>query len=116
VGVLRRFCVAFVVLSTLLGAVRAFAASLDASTSTLGGGEAVVASCQSTPLTATYTTSYDPAIAGYGVSGVVGPGASQLAESTGTTPASGTSFTASSPATSHVRASDVTSVSVTITG
>jgi len=137
-GILTRVGVVIVVFGVLFGAVHAFAASLDTSNTTLGGGSAVVSSCQSSPLHVGYTTSYDPAVAAEEVSsivvsgldgtsatncagksykvGLVGSGGTALVEVSGTTPATGTSFTSPDLGANHVRVSEVTGVIVTITG
>src|SRR3990172_5831415 len=99
------------------GTVYGFAASLNLNTDTLGAAQSVVADCQSGTLTATYTVTYSAAAPGYRVGTVTvdgleagcyskdykitlaDSGDSSLGEATGTTPASGTSFSATfSPA------------------
>ena len=88
------------------------AASLGVSSQTLGSGNSAVAACQAGTLTSSYATSYDAAIPGYKVGVVTVSGLesgcyskafkvtltstsdTSLAEVTGTTPSSGTSFTA----------------------
>jgi len=135
----RRTLLAIVVGAVVFGSIYAMAASLGVSTKTLGAGTTAVAACQSATLTANYATSYDSTIPGYKV-GVVtvtgldttsptncasksfkvtltGPGASNasLAEVTGSTPASGTQFTADF-SSSNVAAASVTGVHVVITG
>jgi len=114
------------------GTVYGFAASLNLNTDTLGAAQSVVAACQSGTLTATYTVTYSAAEPGYRVGTVTvdgleagcyskdykitlaDSGDSSLGEATGTTPASGTSFSATfSPA---VGAAAVESVAVVISG
>jgi hypothetical protein len=123
-----------VVFATVYG----FAASLSVSSSSLGAGTTSVAACQNATLTASYAVSYDSSIPAYKV-GVVtvtgldttagkcpskafkvtltGPGASNasLGEVTGTTPGSGTSFTADFTS-SNVSAASVTNIHVVISG
>jgi len=136
---MRRTASAIVIGAVVFSAVYALAASLGVSSQTLGAGNSSVSACQSGTLTATYATAYDAAIPGYKV-GVVtvtgldtvsgtncankafkvtltGPGASNasLAQITGTTPGSGTSFTADFTSSS-VPAASATGVHVVITG
>jgi hypothetical protein len=118
--------------------VYGFAASLSVNSTSLGAGTSSVAACQSGTLTASYAVTYDGTIPAYKV-GVVtvsgldtsagrcaaksyrvtlsGPGASNasLAEITGTTPGSGTTF---SPdfSSSNVNAASVTGIHVVISG
>lgn len=108
---MRRGIVALVVAGAVFGAVYGLAATLNVSSATLGAGSSAVAACQATPLTVSYATSYQ-AGSGYRV-GVVtvsglaagcytkpyrlsltGTSDALLGEMTGTTPGSGTSFTA----------------------
>jgi hypothetical protein len=112
--------------------VLGLAASLNLTTDDLGAGTATVAACQAGALNATYTASYSASTPGYTVGSVTvtglastcyaqayritlsGSGGASLGEATGTTPSSGTSFTATfSPA---VNASSVTGISVVISG
>jgi len=136
---MRRYAIALLVGGLVFGAVYGLAASLGVNSSTLGAGTSTVAACQAGSLTASYATAYDSAVPGYKV-GVVtmtgldtvsttncankafrvtltGPsGASTpLAEITGTTPASGTSFTADFTS-SGVSAAAVTGVHIVISG
>ncbi len=134
---MRKFVVALLVGLTVSGAVYASAASLDVDSNNVGAGNSAVAACQSATLTAQYATSYASAVPGYEV-GVVtvngldtvsatncasksykitltGSSDTSLAEVTGTTPASGTSFTADFSA-SNISAADVLGVHVVIGG
>ena len=56
---------------TIFGAVYGFAATLSVSSNNLSAGNSSVVSCQATPVTATYTTSYDSTLPGYKVATVV---------------------------------------------
>jgi hypothetical protein len=125
-----KFVIAAVVSSIVFAGVYGFAASLGLSSSGLGAGNAVVASCGS-GIQAAYTTAYVPALPGYSVSQVnlssipagclsksykiqltgaagvtVGP------ELTGSLPASGTTANVNTGAT--VDASLVTGISVVV--
>ena len=133
----KRLILALAIAGIVFGGVYGLAASLGVSTQTLGGGNATIAACQSTTLNASYTTAYDSTIPGYEVSVVTisnldttsgtncaskaykitltGAANASLAEQTGTTPASGTSFTANF-ASSNVLAANATGIHVTITG
>jgi hypothetical protein len=137
-GQVKRFLIAIFVGTLVFGTVYGFAASLGVSSSSLGAGTSSVAACQSGALTASYAVAYDSSIPAYKV-GVVtvsgldtsaghcatksykvtltGPGASNasLAEVTGTTPGSGTTF---SPdfTSSNVNAASVTGIHVVISG
>jgi hypothetical protein len=131
--------VALLVAGIVFAALYGFAASLGVNSKTLGAGTSAVAACQAGTLTASYATTYDSTIPGYKV-GVVtvngldtvsgtncaskafkvtltGPAASNasLGEVTGTTPASGTSFTADFSG-SGVSAASVTGIHITIAG
>jgi hypothetical protein len=121
-----------VVFATVYG----FAASLSVSTASLGAGTSSVAACQNATLTASYAVSYDSSIPAYKV-GIVtvngldtGAGKcpskafkvtltnasnTSLGEVTGTTPSSGTSFTADF-SSSNVSAAAVTNIHVVISG
>jgi hypothetical protein len=113
-------------------AVFGLAASLNLTSDSLGAGTATVAACQSATLNATYTAAYSATTPGYTVGTVTvtglaatcyskpyrltlsGAGGASLGEITGTTPASGTSFSATfSPA---VNAASVTGISLVISG
>jgi len=112
--------------------VYGFAASLNLNTDSLGAANTSVAACQAGTLTATYSSAYSASAPGYTVGTVTvtgltstcytkaykitlaGSGNTSLGEATGTTPSSGSSFSATfSPA---VAASAVVSVSVVISG
>lgn len=139
---MRRIALALAIGGLVFGAIYGLAASLDASTDTLGAGNKVVAACQSGTLTASYATTYDSTVPGYEVgvvtingldtttsptncaskafkvllTGTVGGVANtSLGQVTGTTPASGTSFTADF-ASANVAAADVLGIHVLITG
>jgi hypothetical protein len=125
-----KMIVAAVVASIVFAGVYGFAASLGLTSSGLGAGSAVVASC-GTGINAAYTTAYSSSIPGYSVSQVNltaipaaclsksyriqltgAAGATVGAEMTGTLPASGTTANISTSGT--VDASLVTGVSVVI--
>ena len=92
--------------------VYGLAASLNLTTDSLGAATTTVASCQAATLTATYTSTYSATAPGYTVGTVTitglaatcyskaykvtlsGAASASLGEATGTTPASGTSFSA----------------------
>lgn len=130
---LRRLTVALLISTAIFGAVYGLAASLGVSTKTLGAGTSSVAACQSGTLTSSYATAYSSTTGGYDV-GVVtvsglqsgcfgmsyridltGTSSSSLAELTGTTPSSGTTFTADFTA-SNILAANVTGIAVVISG
>jgi hypothetical protein len=136
---MKRLAVALLVGGTVFATLYGFAASLGVGSKTLGAGTSAVAACQGGTLTASYATAYDSTIPAYKV-GVVtvngldttsatncaskafkvtltGPGASNtsLGEVTGTTPASGTSFTADFTS-SNVSAASVTGIHIVISG
>jgi hypothetical protein len=133
----RRTALALLVGGIVFSTVYGFAASLGVGSKTLGAGNSAVAACQSTTLTASYATAYDSSIPGYKIGVVTVNGLdttsgtncasksfrvtltnasnTSLAEVTGTTPASGTSFTADFTS-SGVSASSVTGVHVVISG
>lgn len=121
-----------VVFATVYG----FAASLSVSAASLGAGTSAVAACQSATLTASYAVAYDSSIPAYKVGVVTVTGLdtgagkcpsksfkitltnganNSLGEVTGTTPASGTSFTADFTS-ANVSASAVSNVHVVISG
>jgi hypothetical protein len=96
----------------VFGLIFAMAASLNFTSDSLGAGTAVVASCQAGVMNAQYASTYTPASSGY-TTGIVtvtgltapcyslpfrvsltGAAGASLGEVTGTTPAVGTSFTA----------------------
>ena len=112
--------------------VYGLAASLNLTTDSLGAATTTVASCQAATLTATYTSTYSATAPGYTVGTVTitglaatcyskaykvtlsGAASASLGEATGTTPASGTSFSATfAPA---VAATSITGVNVVISG
>src|ERR671937_3120056 len=134
---MRRVSVAVLVAGVVFGAVYGLAASLGVSSKSLGAGNSAVAACQAGTLTASYAVSYDSTLPGYKVGVVTVTGLdttsptncaskafritltnssnASLGEVTGTTPASGTSFTADFTS-SGVLASSVTGVHVSIAG
>ena len=132
IGMKRTF-LALLIGAVVFGSIYGLAASLGVSSKTLGAGNVSVAACQSGTLTASYATAYDSTIPGYkvGVTTVTGlqsgcytmsfkitlvnTSNTSLAEVTGTTPSSGTSFTADFT-TNNVAAANVTGVHVVITG
>jgi hypothetical protein len=138
IGRMKRLLVAVLIGTVVFGAVYGFAASLSVGSASLGAGTSAVAACQSGTLTASYAVTYDSSIPAYKV-GVVtvngldtsighcgskaykvtltGPGASNasLAEVTGTTPSSGTTF-GPDFTTSNVNAASVTGIHVVISG
>jgi hypothetical protein len=112
--------------------VYGFAASLNLNSESYGAAQTVVAACQSGTLTATYSSTYSASVPGFTTGTVTvtglqagcynmaykveltGSGGTSLGEATGTTPLSGTSFSATfSPA---VSAAAVTGVAVVISG
>lgn len=114
------------------GMVYGLAASLNLTTDSLGAATNTVAACQAAAMNATYTSSYSATLPGYSVGTVTvtglastcyskpykitlgGAANASLGEATGTTPASGTSFSATfSPA---VSAASITGLSVVISG
>jgi hypothetical protein len=138
-NVVKRLAVAMLVGTAVFGSVYGLAASLGVTSRSLGAGSSVVAGCQATQLTVAYAAVYDATLPGYkvGVVTVTGldttsatncaskafkvslTGASNvsLGEISGTTPASGTSFTADFTSTTPlVSAASVTGVHVLITG
>jgi len=120
----------------VFGAVYGLAASLTVSSQSLGAGNAASASCQSATLTSSYATSYSSTLPGYivgvvtvnGLDTTAGHCASKafkvdlinsantsLGQVTGTTPSSGTSFTADFTS-SNLSAANVAGIHVLITG
>lgn len=114
------------------GAVYGFAAGLNLTTESLGAANTTVAACQAAAMTATYTSTYSATTPGYTVGTVTvtglaatcyskayritlsGAGNTSLGEATGTTPATGTSFSATfAPA---VSAASITGIGVVISG
>jgi hypothetical protein len=125
-----KLVLAAVVASIVFAGVYGFAASLGLSSSGLGAGNAVVASC-GTGIQAAYTTAYSATLPGYSVSQVNlssipaaclsksyriqltgAAGATVGAEMTGTLPASGTTTNIST--SGNVDASAVTGISVVV--
>ena len=125
-----KLVLATVVASIVFAGVYGFAASLGLTSSGLGAGNAVVASC-GTGINAAYTTAYSSSLPGYSVSQVnlsaipaaclsksyriqlTGAGGATVgAEMTGTLPASGT--TANISTSGNVDASAVTGISVVV--
>jgi hypothetical protein len=125
-----KLVLAAVVASVAFAGVYGFAASLGLSSSGLGAGNAVVASC-GTGIQAAYTTAYSATLPGYSVSQVNlssipagclskpyriqltgAAGATVGAEMTGTLPASGA--TANISTSGNVDASAVTGISVVV--
>jgi hypothetical protein len=125
-----KLVLAAVVASIVFAGVYGFAASLGLTSSGLGAGNAVVASC-GTGINAAYTTAYSSSLPGYSVSQVNltsipaaclskayriqltgAAGATVGAEMTGTLPASGT--TANISTSGNVDASAVTGISVVV--
>ncbi|HYM82891.1 MAG TPA: hypothetical protein VEY67_01910 [Candidatus Dormibacteraeota bacterium] len=116
----------------VFGAVYGLAASLNLTADSLGAATTTVAACQAATLNATYTSTYSATSPGYTVGTVTvnglastcyskpfkvtlsGAASASLGEATGTTPATGTSLTATfSPA---VNAASVTAINVVISG
>ena len=134
---MKRVITAILVGGVMAGAVYGLAAGLGVSTSTFGSGSAVVAACQSTTLTANYTTSYQSTLPGYRVDTVsftgldtasgtncankaytatlTGAGNASLGSVSGTTPGTGTSFSANF-ASANVNQAAVTGVHLSISG
>lgn len=133
---MKRAVVALGVGTAIFAGVYGLAASLNVSSGSLGAGNASVAACQTTTLTPSYATSYSSATPGYNVGVVtvngldttaghcaskafkitlVNSSNTSLGEVSGTTPASGTSFTADFTS-ANVSAAGVTGVHVMITG
>lgn len=134
---MKRTALAVIAGVMVFGVVYGFAASLNLSSQTLGAGNSSVAACQSATLTASYATTYSSSIPGYKV-GVVtvsgldttstpncasksfrvtltGSSNTSLSEVTGTTPASGTTFTADFTSSS-VSSAAVQGIHVVIAG
>jgi len=129
----KRLLIALVLAGIVFAGVLGLAASLNVSSNTLGAGSASVAACQSGTLTASYATSYSSTLPGYQVGVVTVSGLqsgcysksfrvllsngsnTSLGEVTGTTPSSGTTFTADFTS-SNVAAANVANVNVTIAG
>ena len=96
--------------ATIFGGVYGLAASLSLTSDSLGAGQAVVAACQATAMNATYSSTYSSSTPGYNATTVTITGLTSscyskaykvtvsdasnasLAESTGTTPSSGSTI------------------------
>jgi hypothetical protein len=132
----KRVAIAIAVGAVIFSGVYGLASSLGVSSQSLGAGNAVVAGCQPTTLTSSFATAYDSALPGYkvgvvtvnGLDTTAGKCASKafkvslvngsnvsLGEVTGTTPASGTTFTADFTASAAL-AANVTGIHLLITG
>lgn len=127
---MKRILIAMLAGISVFGAVLGFAAALNLTTDTLGAANATVAACQAGALNAAYAPTYSAGTPGYQVTTVTitglaagcysksyritlsGAANASLGEATGTTPSSGTSFTAAFT----VSAASVTGVSVVIEG
>lgn len=127
----KRLLVGLAVGATVFGGVYGLAASLNLTSDTLGAANTVVAACQTGTMNASYTPTYSAALPGYVVTTVTvnglgascygktfkvtlsGPGNASLAEVTGTTPTTGSSFSATF---AGVNAANVTGVAVVIAG
>ncbi len=129
---MKRMMAAMFAAILTFGLVYGLAASLNLTTDSLGAATNTVAACQAGAMNATYSSSYSTTLPGYSVGTVTvtglastcyskpykvtlaGAASASLGEATGTTPASGTSFSATfSPA---VSAASITAVSVVISG
>jgi len=129
---MKRLMAAMFAAILTFGLVYGLAASLNLTTDSLGAATNTVAACQAGAMNATYSSSYSTTLPGYSVGTVTvtglastcyskpykvtlaGAASASLGEATGTTPASGTSFSATfSPA---VSAASITAVSVVISG
>src|SRR3954467_540958 len=64
---MKRFLFILVAGALTFGTVYGFAASLNLNTDSLGAGRTVVAACQATAMTATYTSTYSTTAPGYTV-------------------------------------------------
>jgi hypothetical protein len=134
---MKRIVVALLISTAVFGAIYGLASSLGVSSTKLGAGNSSIVACQAGTLTASYATVYDSTIPGYKVGVVTVTGLdtvsgtncaskaykialtnssnTSLGEVTGTTPASGTSFTADFT-TSGVPVATTAGVHVVITG
>jgi hypothetical protein len=130
---MRRAVVALLIGAAVFGGIYGLASSLNVSAKSLGAGNSAVAACQSGTLTASYATSYSSTIPGYQVGVVtvnglastcysmafkvelVNSSNASLGEVTGTTPSTGTSFTADFTS-ANVPAANVAGVHMVITG
>jgi len=134
---MKRLLLALGIAGVVFGGVYGLAAGLGVSTKTLGAANSTVAACQATTLNVAYATVYDSTIAGYKVGvatvtgldttsptncanksfkvAIVNSSNTSLGEVSGTTPASGTSFTADFTS-SNVPAANASGVHVVISG
>jgi hypothetical protein len=129
---MKRLIAAMFAAILTFGLVYGLAASLNLTTDSLGAATNTVAACQAGAMNATYSSSYSTSLPGYSVGTVTvtglastcyskpykitlaGAASASLGEATGTTPSSGTSFSATfSPV---VSAASITAVSVVISG
>jgi hypothetical protein len=129
---MKRALAALLLALVTFAGVYGLAASLNLTTDSLGAATTTVAACQAGALNATYTSTYSATTPGYTVGQVVVTGlaatcyskpykvtlsttaGASLGEATGTTPASGTSFTATFG--TAVSAASITGISVVISG
>ncbi|HEY8170479.1 MAG TPA: hypothetical protein VIH24_05210 [Candidatus Limnocylindria bacterium] len=129
---MKRVLAALVVALVTFSGVYGLAASLNLTTDSLGSATTTVAACQAGALNATYTSTYSATTPGYTVGTVTITGlaatcytkpykitlsttaGASLGEATGTTPGTGTSFSATF--TPAVSATSVTAISVVISG
>jgi hypothetical protein len=127
----KRLLIALGAAAVVFAAVFGLADTLNLTTDSLGAGTAVVAACQSATMNATYSASYASSIPGYATGTVTitgltstcytknfrvtlyGSGNASLGEVTGTTPGTGSSFTATF---SSMSAASVTGIAVVIEG
>jgi hypothetical protein len=125
-----RILAAAIIGTLVFSGVYGLADSLNLTSDSLGAAATTVAACQSATLNATYVSTYAAAVPGYTVNVTVtglaptcyskayrmtlsGAAGASLGEATGTTPATGTSFTAT---LTSVSAASVTGVNVVISG
>jgi hypothetical protein len=126
----KKLAIRLAIVATVFAVVFGLADALNLTAGSLGAAETVVAACQSTALTAAYTSSYSAAQPGYQVTTVTisgmaascqnkpyritlsGAAGASLGEATGTTPGSGTTFTG----TFTVNAASVTGIALVISG
>ena len=130
---MKRAATALLVGLVIFGGIYGLASSLGLSTKTLGSGNSVVAACLAATLSTAYTTSYDSSIPGYKVTivtvsnlqsscysmsysiSLTNASNTSLGVVGGTTPGSGSSFTADFTS-QNVNAATVANVVVTISG
>jgi hypothetical protein len=109
-SVKKKLALALACGATIFGGVYGLAASLSLTSDSLGAGQSVVAACQSTAMRATYLSSYSATTPGYNTTTVritgltstcyskaysvtVADGSNvSVAEASGTTPSTGSSF------------------------